>query len=60
MSEHTWYPENPLEGDPESAEVLAILASLHDRDYTRTTKILRDNWSGNPETDKAWKNGGDS
>lgn len=30
MSEHTWYPENnPLEGDPNSGDVLAILASLH-------------------------------
>lgn len=36
MSEHTWYPENdPLAGDPNSGDVLAILASLHkDNDHT--------------------------
>lgn len=48
MSEHTWYPENPLEGDPESADVLAILASLH------RERPIMDVWSGNAETDKYW------
>lgn len=42
---HVWYPQNdPLEGDPQSEDVLAILAGLH-----------RDAWSGNPETDKYWR-----
>jgi hypothetical protein len=27
---HVWYPQdNPLEGNPDSADVLAILRSLH-------------------------------
>jgi hypothetical protein len=41
---HVWYPqEDPLRGDPESDDVLAILASLH-----------KDVWSGNADTDKYW------
>ena len=45
MSDHVWYPkDNPLEGNPESAEVKAIVASLH-----------KDVWTGNPDTDKFWR-----
>lgn len=30
MSNHTWYPQNdPLAGDPNSADALALLAELH-------------------------------